>query len=172
MATSRGGTPLAISFFADVTLHSNAGKCAFGSRYCTQFPEFAELFVLKSRTESDARKKDSVIFVLVSRTNFSRNFVRVLCATLRVTLHSNRGKCTMRPRYCTQIAEFRARLYSNRGQSGWERTPHNAALCPRRPRPPSPIVATFAFKSRTKFVANVVRDLTTNVRYFSAMTLQ
>jgi poly(beta-D-mannuronate) lyase len=41
-----------------------------------------------------------------------------------VTLHSNRGKCTMRPRYCTQIAEFRARLYSNRGQSGWERTPH------------------------------------------------
>ena len=57
-----------------VTLHSNAGKCALGSRYCTQFPEFAELFVLKSRTESDARKKDSVIFVLISRTNFSRNF--------------------------------------------------------------------------------------------------
>jgi hypothetical protein len=37
--------------------------------------------VLKSRTEKDARKEDSVIFVLVSRTNFSRNFVRVLCAT-------------------------------------------------------------------------------------------
>jgi PRTRC genetic system protein E len=53
---------------------SNAGKCALGSRYCTQFPEFAELFVLKSRTESDARKKDSVIFVLISRTNFSRKF--------------------------------------------------------------------------------------------------
>jgi len=43
---------------AAVTLHSNAGKCAFGSRYCTQISEFAELFVLKSRTESDARKKD------------------------------------------------------------------------------------------------------------------
>jgi hypothetical protein len=79
-----------------VTLHSNAGKCAFGSRYCTQFPEFAELFVLKSRTESDARKKDSVIFVLISRTNFSRNFVRVLCATVRefsaVKMQSNPGK--------------------------------------------------------------------------------
>ena len=50
-----------------------------------------------------------------------------------------------------------------------------ASLCsatPRRPRPPSPIVAIFAFKSRTNFVSNVVRDLTTNVRYFSAMTLQ
>jgi hypothetical protein len=79
-----------------VTLHSNAGKCALGSRYCTQFPEFAELFVLKSRTESDARKKDSVIFVLISRTNFSRNFVRVLCATVRdfsaVKMQSNPGK--------------------------------------------------------------------------------
>jgi hypothetical protein len=79
-----------------VTLHSNAGKCAFGSRYCTQFPEFAELFVLKSRTESDARKKDSVIFVLISRTNFSRNFVRVLCATVRdfsaVIMQSNSGR--------------------------------------------------------------------------------
>jgi signal transduction histidine kinase len=30
------------------------------------------LFVLKSRTESDARKKDSVILVLISRTNFHR----------------------------------------------------------------------------------------------------
>jgi hypothetical protein len=80
----------------DVTLHSNAGKCALGSRYCTQFPEFAELFVLKSRRESDARKKDSVIFVLISRTNFSRNFVRVLCAAVRdfsaVKMQSNPGK--------------------------------------------------------------------------------
>jgi hypothetical protein len=33
-----------------------------------------ELFVLKSRTETDARKEDRVIFVLISRTNFSRNF--------------------------------------------------------------------------------------------------
>jgi hypothetical protein len=39
-----------------------------------------------------------------------------------VTLHSNRGKCAMRPRYCIQIAESRERLYSNRGQSGWDRT--------------------------------------------------
>jgi hypothetical protein len=39
--------------------------------------------VLKSRIETDARKKDSVIFVLISRTNFSRNFVRVLCAAVR-----------------------------------------------------------------------------------------
>ena len=37
-------------------------------------PEFVERLVLKSRTETDARKKDSVIFVLISRTNFSRNF--------------------------------------------------------------------------------------------------
>ena len=53
---------------SDVTLHSNAGNCAFGSKYFTQFPELAELFVLKSRTDNDASKKDSVIFVLISRT--------------------------------------------------------------------------------------------------------
>ena len=35
-----------------------------------------------------------------------------------------------------------------------------------------PLLRLFAFKSRTNFVANVVRNLTTNVRYFSAMTLQ
>jgi hypothetical protein len=57
--------------WAGVTLHSNAGKSAFGSKYYTQFPELAELFVLRSRTETDASKKDSVIFVLISRTNFS-----------------------------------------------------------------------------------------------------
>src|SRR5216683_6785189 len=55
-----------------------------------------ELFVLKSRTETDARKEDRVIFVLISRTNFSRNFVRVLCATVRdfsaVTTQLNPGK--------------------------------------------------------------------------------
>jgi len=37
-------------------------------------PELVEMFVLKSRTETDARKKVSVIFVLISRTNFSLNF--------------------------------------------------------------------------------------------------
>jgi hypothetical protein len=41
----------------------------------TYIPEFVERLVLKSRTETDARKKDSVIFVLISRTNLSRNFV-------------------------------------------------------------------------------------------------
>lgn len=41
-----------------------------------------------------------------------------------------------------------------------------AALRPKRPRPPSPFVATLAFKSRRNFVSNVVRDLTTNVLYF------
>ena len=54
------------------------------------------MFVLKSRTETDARKKVSVICVLISRTNFDRNFVRVLCATIRdfsaVTVQSNPGK--------------------------------------------------------------------------------
>ena len=56
----------------------------------------AEPFVLKSRTETDARKKDSVIFVLISRINFSRNFVRVLCAIVRdfiaMTMQVNLGK--------------------------------------------------------------------------------
>jgi hypothetical protein len=41
-------------------------------------------------------KKDSVIFVFISRTNFSRKFVRVLCATVRdfsaVKMQSNPGK--------------------------------------------------------------------------------
>jgi hypothetical protein len=40
--------------------------------------------------------KDSVIFVLISRTNFSRNFVRVFCATVRdfgaATMQLNSGK--------------------------------------------------------------------------------
>ena len=51
-------------------------------------------------------------------------------------------------------------------------TVSRCSAAPRQPRPPSPIVATFAFKSRTKFVVNIVRDLSTNVRDFSAMTLQ
>ena len=49
-----------------------------------------------SRTETDAWKEHSVIFVLISRTNFSRNFVRVLCATVRnfsaATMQLNPGK--------------------------------------------------------------------------------
>jgi len=50
--------------------------------------------------------------------------------TAAVTRHSNRGKCTLRPRYCTQIAEFRACLYSIRGQSGWrgELAPRKTSL--------------------------------------------
>ena len=59
-------------------------------------PEFVERLVLKSRTEADGRKKDSVTFVLKSRTNFTRNFVRVLSATVRdfgaVTMQLNPGK--------------------------------------------------------------------------------
>jgi hypothetical protein len=74
----------------------NCRKMRFRVQILHSFPEFAELFVLKSRTESDARKKDGVIFVLISRTNFSRNFVRVLCATVRefsaVKMQSNPGK--------------------------------------------------------------------------------
>jgi hypothetical protein len=39
-------------------------------------------------------------------------------------------------------------------------------------RPRSPIDVSFAFKSRTNFIANFVRDLRTNIRDFSAMNLQ
>jgi hypothetical protein len=34
----------------------------------------------------------------------------------------------VRPRNCIQTAEFMACLYSNRGQSGWERTQHRTSL--------------------------------------------
>jgi hypothetical protein len=82
--------------FAAVTLHSNPGICSVGLFSGIQISESTELFVLKSRTENDAQKEDSVIFVLISRTNFSRNVVRVLCATIRefsaVTMHSNPRK--------------------------------------------------------------------------------
>jgi hypothetical protein len=47
-------------------------------------------------------------------------FIYGLPLVMAVTRHSNRGKCTVRPRNCIQIAEFRACLYSNRGQSGLE----------------------------------------------------
>jgi hypothetical protein len=44
----------------------------------------------------DARKDNNVIFVLKSRPNFSRNFVRVVCATVRdfsaLTMQLNPGK--------------------------------------------------------------------------------
>ena len=45
--------------------------------------EFTERLVLKSRTETNARKKNEVIFVLIFRTNFGRNFVGVLSARVR-----------------------------------------------------------------------------------------
>src|SRR5216683_1629534 len=64
-----------------VARYSNPGICSVRVFCGIQIPELVEMFVLKSRTETDARKKVSVIFVLISRTNFSRNFVRVLCAT-------------------------------------------------------------------------------------------
>jgi len=54
------------------------------------------LLVLKSRTETNAGRKDGVIFVLISRTNFGRNFVRVLSARVRdfsaVTMQLNPGE--------------------------------------------------------------------------------
>ena len=71
-------------------------KCALWPKYCTQFPGFIELLALNFRTETGARKKDSVVFVLISWTNFSRNFVRVSCAIVRalsaVTMQLNAGK--------------------------------------------------------------------------------
>jgi hypothetical protein len=42
-----------------------------------QIPEYLLqgcLAAFKSRTETDVRKEDRVIFMLISRTNFSRNF--------------------------------------------------------------------------------------------------
>ena len=59
---------------ARVARYSNPGICSVRVFCGIQIPELVELFVLKSRTETDARKKVSVIFVLISRTNFSRNF--------------------------------------------------------------------------------------------------
>ena len=57
-----------------VTLHSNVGKYAFGSKYCTQFPELAELFVLKSRTETDASKKGLCCINSVGRSSSVARF--------------------------------------------------------------------------------------------------
>src|SRR5258705_13560300 len=78
-----------------VTLHSNPGICSVRVFCGIQIPELVEMFVLKSRTETDARKKVSVIFVLISRTNFSRNFVRCFSASFRclsaVNLQLNTG---------------------------------------------------------------------------------
>jgi hypothetical protein len=49
-------------------------------------------------------------------------------AMAAVMLHSNRGKCFVASRYCTQIAEFRVYLYSNRRQSGLEAMRHPPSL--------------------------------------------
>jgi hypothetical protein len=46
-------------------------------------PELAHLFVLKSLNETGAYKGHIEIYALISRTNFSKNFVRVLCAVIR-----------------------------------------------------------------------------------------
>lgn len=70
------------------------------------------------------------------------------------------------------ISCFGDTLYAESGVLKDESRFPGAALRPRQPRSSSPIVATFAFKSRMKFVVNIVRDLSTNVRDFSAMTLQ
>jgi hypothetical protein len=79
----------------DVARYSNPGICSVRVFCGIQIPELVEMFVLKSRTETDARKKVSVIFVLISRTNFSRNFVRCFSASFRclsaVNLQLNTG---------------------------------------------------------------------------------
>jgi hypothetical protein len=76
-----------------VTPYSNPGICSVGL-FSGINPGIRR--AVCTRTENDARKEDSVIFVLISRTNFSRNFVRVLCATIRefsaVTMHLNPRK--------------------------------------------------------------------------------
>jgi hypothetical protein len=50
---------------------------------------------LKFRTETDARNEDSVIFVLISRTNFSTDFIWGLSTKFRdlnaVTMQLNPG---------------------------------------------------------------------------------
>jgi hypothetical protein len=78
-----------------VARYSNPGICSVRVFCGIQIPELVEMFVLKSRTETDARKKVSVIFVLISRTNFSRNFVRCFSASFRclsaVNLQLNTG---------------------------------------------------------------------------------
>ena len=70
------------------TLVSETSVAIMARRHCRA--------ALKSRTEADGRKKDSVTFVLISRTNFSGNFVRVLSATVQdfsaVTMQLNPGK--------------------------------------------------------------------------------
>lgn len=79
-----------------VTLHSNAGIASTRLFSVTYIPEFAHLFVLKSRNETGAYKGDNGRYALLSRTNFIKNFVRVLCAVIRdfsaIRMHLNRGK--------------------------------------------------------------------------------
>ena len=79
-----------------VARHLNPGICSGGLFCRTKIPEFVERLVLKFRTEADGRKKNSVTFVFISRTNFTRNFVRVLSATVQdfsaVTMQLNPGK--------------------------------------------------------------------------------
>ena len=86
-----------------------------------------------------------------------------LCARVRRAVHveGRSQREVARVSRCTQIADFRASLYSNRGQRAEGRT-----------RPPSPTDVSFAFKSRPHFIVNFVRDLTTKLHDFSAMTLQ
>ena len=84
-----------------------------------------------------------------------------------VTLHSNRGKCFGGPRYCTQIAEFRG-VFVFKPRTKWMGA--DATL---RPTLPPAISRWYAFciQIADNFLVNVVSDLTTNVRDFSAMNL-
>jgi hypothetical protein len=47
----------ALGGFSGVTLHSNPGICSVRVFCGIQIPELVEMFVLKSRTETDARKE-------------------------------------------------------------------------------------------------------------------
>ena len=92
-----------------------------------------------------------------------------------VTLHSNHGFWFGRSGYCTQTADFEVCLYSNRGQSSGGRRPHGIGsqvavrgVEARHHRSGEGTIGGFAFKPRTNFLGNFVRDLTTNVRDLSA----
>jgi hypothetical protein len=74
---------------------------------------------------------------------------------------SAQAELTCRPGY---VVYAKSGIFGSQLPSG--------ALCPRLHRPRSPIDVSFAFKSRTNLIANFVRDLSTNIRDFNAMTLQ
>src|SRR5450756_1806178 len=114
--------------------------------WVTSGPAPSPICITRTRTEASdwsspmlqsvsREKREELFFVSFSRNALQQTFLPPEPRNTRgqrpsyespmpsVTRHSNHGKCTLRPRYCTQIAEFRVCLYSIRGQSGWERPP-------------------------------------------------